>query len=101
MFLEALNTCLPLNGDGVKRYLARETRILFFLCTCNLSPFKSGIGNMAPKPPDTEAKPPVEHNEIGQHGVVLKSDHDVLGIWDTVKKFKKVGNKLENGCSHS
>lgn len=50
---------------------------------------------MAPKPPDPEAKPPVEHDEFSsQERVVLKSDHDVLGIWQTVKKFKKVGRKL-------
>lgn len=49
---------------------------------------------MAPKPPDPEAKPPVEHDEFSQDRVVLKSDHDVLGIWQTVKKFKKVGNNL-------
>lgn len=50
---------------------------------------------MAPKPPDTEAKPPVEHDEFSsQERVVLKSDHDVLGIWQTVKKFKKVGREL-------
>lgn len=49
---------------------------------------------MAPKPPDSEAKLPVEHNEMGQDRVVLKSDHDILGIWETVKKFKKVDYKL-------
>lgn len=49
---------------------------------------------MANKAPDTEAKPPVEHDEFGQDRVVLKSDHDVLGIWDTVKKFKRVGCDL-------
>lgn len=47
------------------------------------------------KPPDTEVKPPVEHDEFGQDRVVLKSDHDVLGIWDTVKKFKKVSCELK------
>lgn len=61
---------------------------------CSLAPSNLGVGNMAPRPSDTEAKPPVEHDEIGRDRVVLKSDHDVLGIWDTVKKFKKVGYKL-------
>lgn len=51
---------------------------------------------MAPKPPDTETKPPVEHNEIGQDRIVLKSEHDALGIWDTFKKFKKVDHKLSS-----
>lgn len=43
--------------------------------------------------PDAESKLSVGHYELGQARVVLKSDLDTLGIWETVKKFKKVCTK--------
>lgn len=49
-------------------------------------------------PPDTAKEKMVDERRVEsiQHdSVVLKSDHDSLGIWQTVCKFKKVGGSKE------